>query len=316
MQEIMKKKLQLTYSVLSITLIVAAYFVANELLPALSPVTRLDTVVYHVCENEEVGNVTMHVPDVLAVYQQILTANNGKYPNVLLFPTYAGNWNDEFAWLRDNFGGVNGIPIMLEVFCPAGDPYFQLNITQISAVMERCNVKWLRFAEVLSICIDKNVTFPTEYVSTVLSFCRNHNLKLFWTEWKVDHPPDIETFFAIKNCIKGFEDVVTVSFSTNSGEMEPANGFAYMNSLFPHWGGSVQSWYWETLLRKEKNETVIDEEESRNMPISILINHALLCQKMGAEVIQFEPYWYFFVDTDGKARESLGLIHNYLNMAS
>jgi hypothetical protein len=309
--------LSITYSVLSISIIIAAYFVANGLLPAFNPVTRLDTIVYHVCENEEVGNVTMHVPNVAAVYQQILAANNGKYPNVLLFPTYAGNWDDEFAWLRDNFGGVNGIPIMFEVFCPGDNNFFKLTPEQISAVIDVCNVKWLRFAEVISFSLNEtqNFPFPTEYVSNILSFCRDHNLRLFWTEWKVDHP-GVQTFQAIKNYIKGFEDIVTVSFSTNSGEMEPAEGFAYMNSLFPHWGGSVQSWYYETRLRSrlENYSGPVIEEESRNMPISLLLNHALLCRKMGAEVIQFEPYWYFFGDTDGKARESLNLIHYYLNM--
>jgi hypothetical protein len=156
--------------------------------------------------------------------------------------------------------------------------------------------------------------FPTQYVSDILNFCKNQNLKLFWTEWKVDHPPDIETFKAIQTYISGFEDIVTVSFSTNSGELEPADGFAYMKSLFLHWGGSVQSWYWETRKRSETGGGPIDEEESRYMPIELLIDHALLCRDMGAEVIQFEPYWYFFGDTDGNARARLKLMHNNLNL--
>ena len=307
----MKKKRSIIFVILAIAVIVGAYFIADWLGPV--PI-RLDTIVYHVCENEQIGNVTIRVPDVNAVYQQILAANNSTYPNVLLFPTYAGSWEDELAWLTDNFGGVNGIPIMLEVFCPANSTVFRLTTDQISAVMKVCNVKWLRFAEVISICIDYNLTFPTEYVSTVLNFCREHDLKLFWTEWKADHPPDVQTFKAIQTHISGFEDIVTVSFSTNSEDLEPANGFAYLRNLFVHWGGSVQSWYWETRHRLDTGGGVIDEEESRNMPVSLLIDHALLCRKMGAEVIQFEPYWYFFGDTDGEARESLSLMHYCLNL--
>ena len=303
----MKKKQAVLVAVLAIALIVGAYFVAGWMAPV--PI-KLDTIVYHVCENEEIGNVTMHVPNVTDVYQQILTANNNTYPNILLFPTYAGTWEDELAWLTNNFGGANGIPIMLEVFYSVNlteNPVCSLTTTQISAAMEVCNVKWLRFAEVVSRHIEYNLTFPDEYVKTILSFCRDHNLKLFWTEWKAG------TFEEIKTYISGFENITTVSFSTNSGEMEPADGFAHVKDLFLHWGGSVQSWYWETWLREKNGDGPIDEEESRNMPIQLIIDHALLCRKMGAEVIQFEPYWYFFGDTDGKARESLALMHSSLN---
>lgn len=310
----MKKEQSIVCAILAIVLVVGAYFIANWLSPV--PI-RLDTIVYHVCENEQVGNVTIHVPNATAVYQQILAANNNTYPNILLFPTFAGTWEDELAWLTDNFGGVNGIPIMLEVFCsvsPSSNSTFQLTTAQISAVMKVCNVKWLRFAEVTSFCIENNLTFPTEYVSTILNFCKDHNLKLFWTEWKKDSPPNVLTFKAIQTYISGFENITTVSFSTNSGEMEPAEGFAYMNSLFAHWGGSVQSWHYETRLREENGGGPINKEESRNMNISLMIEHALLCRKMGAEVIQFEPYWYFFGDTDGNARGSLKLMHYYLNL--
>ena len=306
----MKKKQLTICIVLATVLVIGIYLIARRLLPAPKPIgneIELDTIVYHVCENKNVSGIIIHVPNVTAVYHQVLTANANKYPNILLFPTYAGSWKDEVAWLTNNFGGVNGIPIMLEVFCP-GTPVFQLTIDQISAVMAVCNVKWLRFAEVIAVHRDYNLTFPTEYVSAILNFCKNHNLKLFWTEYKVDN-----VFQKIKSYTSGFEDIVTVSFSTNSGELEPADGFALVESLFSHWGGSIQSWYWETRHRSESDGGQIDENESRNMPISLMIDHVQLCRNMGAEVIQFEPYWYFFGDTDGEARESLKLIHYYLN---
>ena len=309
----MKKKQLTICAILAIVLIVGAYFIASRMQPA-SPVPnpteneiKLDTLVYHVCENQKIGNSIMHIPNVTAVYQQILTANANKYQNILLLPGYGGSWADELAWLAANFGGADGIPIMLEVFCP-GTPVFQLTIDQISDAMAVCNVKWLRFAEVISWCRDRNLAFPTDYVSDILNFCKNHNLKLFWNEYSID-----DVFQKIKSYTSGFEDTVTVSFSTNSGEMEPADGFAHVKSLFSHWGGSVQSWYWETRHRSETGAGPIKEEESRNMPISLMIDHALLCRNMGAEVIQFEPYWYFFGDTDGKAKENLEIMHYHLN---
>jgi len=307
----MQKKQSMLYAFSAIILIFGAFFLANMMLlvPTDEAVIRLDTIVYHVCEHKNLGDTMIHVPNVTDVYQQILTANNNTYPNVLLFPTYEGTWEDGFSWITDNFGGANGVPIMLEVLCSGNltvTPVFNLTTIQILDVMEKCNVKWLRFAEVVSRHIELNLPFPREYVSTILNFCREHNLKLFWTEWKA------ETFNEIKNYISGFEDIVTVSFSTNSQDLEPKEGFTDVRELFLHWGGSVQSWYYETRHRLGTGGQM-DEEESRNMPVSLLIDHASVCRNMGAEVIQFEPYWYFFGDTDGKARESLSLIHHNLN---
>ena len=116
------------------------------------------------------------------------------------------------------------------------------------------------------------------------------DLKLFWTEWKA------ETFKAIQTYIKGYEDIVTVSFSTNSGDLEPADGFMQVSKMFQHWGGSVQAWYWTTRYGPDP----------LNMPISLLIQHALSAKNIGAEILQFEPYWYFF--DNGQANENLKLL--------
>ena len=78
-------------------------------------------------------------------------------------------------------------------------------------------------------------------------------------------------------------------------------------------GGSVQSWYYETQIRMQTGSSVINETESKNMPVDLLVEHAIACRNIGAEVIQFEPYWYFFGDKDGKAREILKLVHDSLN---
>jgi hypothetical protein len=42
------------------------------------------------------------------------------------------------------------------------------------------------------------------------------------------------------------------------------------------------------------------------MPISLLIQHALSAKNIGAEILQFELYWYFF--DNGQAKENLKLL--------
>jgi cell division protein FtsL len=256
--------------------------------------SELKTLVFHVSEKGE-GYTWGHIPDVNYTYNQI-TFNNTY--NVLLKPEYKGNenWTETLAWLTANFGGVNGIPIMLDVFSGGDDPTpsLMLSTNDILAAMAACNVQWLAINEVVSWHIEHEQPFPTEYVTTIFNFCREHNLKAFWTEWKVD------TFKAIQTYIAGFEDIVTVSFSTNSGDLEPADGFMLISTTFQHWGGSIQAWYWTTRY----------DSDPLNMPISLLIQHALSAKNIGTEVIQFEPYWYFF--DNGEAKENLKLLETML----
>jgi uncharacterized coiled-coil protein SlyX len=254
--------------------------------------SRLETLVFHVCE--KTGSI--HIPDVDAVYQQILALNT--MYNVLVLPEHNGhaNWTEELVWLTANFGGQQGIPIMLDIF-GGGDgptPTPMLSTNDILAAMAVSNVKWLKFAEVMSWHIEHDQPFPNAYVASILEFCRTNRLKLFWTEWKT------ETFKAIQTYITGYEDIVTVSFSTNSQDLEPAAGFLLLNKMFQHLGGSIQAWYWTTRY----------DSDLLNMPISSLIQHALSAKNMGAEILQFEPYWYFF--DNGQAKENLKLLETML----
>jgi archaellum component FlaC len=258
--------------------------------------SKLQTLAFHVCEKGE-GYTWGHIPDVNYTCNQILALNNNTY-SVLLLPEYKGhkNWTEELSWISANFGGVSGIPIMLDVFGggPGETPTPQLSTDDILAAMAVANVQWLRFAEVVSWHIEQSLPFPTEYVTGILNFCRANGLKLFWTEWKV------ETFKAIQTYIVGYEDIVTVAFSTNSGDLEPADGFMLVSKMFQHWGGSVQAWYWTTRY----------DSDPLNMPISLLIQHALSAKNIGAEILQFEPYWYFF--DNGQANENLKLLETIL----
>jgi hypothetical protein len=47
------------------------------------------------------------------------------------------------------------------------------------------------------------------------------------------------------------------------------------------------------------------------MPASLLVKHALSAKSIGSEVLQFEPYWYFF--DNGEARETLKLLETMLS---
>jgi hypothetical protein len=63
----------------------------------------------------------------------------------------------------------------------------------------------------------------------------------------------------------------------------------------PHWGASVQSWY-----KVHPNDT----EERDDLDIDIVAEYAKLARNMGAETVQFEPYWYFF-DNSSEPKETM-----------
>lgn len=261
----------------------------------MSKSSELRTLVFHVCEKGE-GYNWGHLPDVNYTYNQILTLNNGTY-DVLLLPEYRGNenWTETFVWFTENF---SKIPIMLPVFEGGlyDYPIMKLTFDQISEVMTTCNVRWLRISEIVSWHLEQNLTFPFDYVTSILNFARAHSLRVQWSEWKVTD----DVFQRIQSYIAGFEDIVTVVFQTNSGDLEPADGFALVSKMFQNWGGSVQSWYWTTRYGSEPLD----------MPVSLLVQHALAAKNIGAEILQFEPYWYFF--DNGEPKENLKLLMTML----
>lgn len=263
----------------------------------------LETLVFHVSEKGE-DYTYARLPNATYTYNQILSLNNDVY-EIMLLPEYKGNinWTEELSWIAVNFGGKNGIPIMLDVF-GGGEgttPTPMLTTEQITAAMAVANVTYLRIAEVMSWHIEKQRAFPTSYVTELLDFCRANNLKLFWTEWKTDYPTkNVETFTAIQTIIEGYEDMVTISFSTNSNELEPTDGFLLLNEMFSKWGASIQPWYWNT----NHNANLMD------MPPSLLLEHTLSAKGVNSKIIQFEPYWYFF--NNGEPNDNLKLIMTML----
>jgi hypothetical protein len=264
---------------------------------------ELQTLIFHVSQ-KSTSDYWAQVPNVTDSYSKTAALFNGKY-NVLLLPEYNGhaNWTEELAWLRSNFGGKSGVPIVLDVFC-GGDgtsPTPQLSIADIEAALACCNVKYLRISEVVSWHFEHNLPFPTDYVTSVLQLCRSKGLGLIWTEWRPDSSPGIQTFTAIQGYISGYEDIVTASFSTNSGILEPIQGYTELCAQFQHWGASVQAWYWTTRYGGNPMD----------MPVSVLLQHTLEARNMGAELIEFEPYWYFY--TNGQPNQNLKQLQTLLS---
>ena len=250
------------------------------------------TLVFHVCEKGE-GYSWGHLPNATDTYNQILTLDNYTH-RILLLPEFQGhlNWTQELVWITDTFGGKNGVPIILDVFGGGNEtsPIPMLTIEQISEVMAVANVQALRIAEVVSWHIGNHRVFPTDYLTSMLAFSKENNLAVFWTEWKK------EGFTEVQNYTVDYQDTVTVSFSTNSGDLEPIDGFLYLQQLFPKWGASIQAWYWETN----------HDSNLENMRSSLLLEHSLSAKGLGANIIQFEPYWYFF--DNGTANRNLELL--------
>jgi len=260
----------------------------NGVIAALNKPSNVETLVFHVCEKGE-GYIWGRLPNANYTYSQVLKLNNGTY-EVLLLPEYKGNlnWTETFAWLKSNF---SGIPISLSIFegGPNEAPNLRLAVAEIWDAVSALDVRELRIGEIVSWHIEHGLPFPVDWVRGVLSFARLADLRVVWSEWKVGD----NVFRQVSTYIDGFEDIVTVAFQTNSGDLEPANGFELVNDLFPHWGGSIQSWYWDT--RKLGNETA--------MPATLFMQHALEAGNMGAESLQFEPYWYLF--ENGEPNENL-----------
>ncbi len=291
----------------SLMLLVAANVTQNQIIARLEgevtllqqKVDSLKTLVFHVCEKGP-DYPYARVSNASDIYHQLLAYNKDTY-EVLLMPEYNGyhTWEETVVWLTDNFGGPEGIPIMLCVFGGgennvAAAP--KLTIEQIDEAMKVANVRWLRIAEVCSWHIEHEQAFPTAYVEDLLEFAKENNLKVFWAEWKNDYlNKNHETFTQIKTVIRCYEDVVTVAFATNSGELEPVDGFLKLKDMFQNWGASIQAFYWDTR-----------GEDLMFMPASLLLEHTFTAKELGAQIIQFEPYWYFF--TNEEINENLMLL--------
>ncbi len=257
--------------------------------------SKLQTLVFHVSEKGQ-NYAWGRLPNVTYTYNQISSLNNNKY-NILLLPEYGddSNWTATFAWLKQNFAHI---PIVLSVFEGGltNAPNRKLTIDQIMEVVTVLDVRELRLGEIISWYMSNLQPFPVDYVTSLLNFTRTHSLRLEWSEWQTEYG----TYSRIQSYIKGYEDIVTVTFQTNNKNVEPWDGFLLTSETFQHWGGSIQSWYWQE--RSYGSEF--------DMPTSVLLQQTLAARKLGAETLEFEPYWYLF--DNGLLRENLQILMTVL----
>ena len=242
---------------------------------------KLQTVVWHVSYKGD-GSGFGNTDNFTDTYNDL---KNGTAYNVLLTPELPRNldWNTQLAWFKDNFTGIPLCVTMIEF--NETSPLVNMTAEQLGQVVNVSDVEMVRIHELVGWCMGQNVPVPVEYVRNVLSFCRAHGIGVFWNEWKNTD----QVWKQIADCIVGYEDIVTVSYGTNNVFSEPAAGYMSVRERFTHWGASVQPWYWQ--VRYNVDPT--------NMPVGLLTWHALLAKNMGAEVLQFEPSWYFF-DNNGQ----------------
>ena len=250
---------------------------------------ELKTLVFDVCWKGE-GYTFGLCSDFSRVYDYLDSLTDYE---VIITPEFEGNLN--FAEMLDFFvANVSDVPIALPAFGGGltSAPELNLSAAQVAqAFLVLPNMKMVMFDELISWHLANNRTIPIDNIRSILAFCRSNNLRVMWSEWQVGE----EVFLPLRECIAGYEDIVTVLFQTNNKDVEPLEGYAAVRD-FDHWGASDQSWWW-------RERGFGDEAD---MPISLFVQHAVTAKNMGAEIIQFEPYWYLY--DDDAPKELLGVL--------
>jgi len=252
----------------------------------------LKTIIIHGCIKTD-SNISF--PDVANTYKQL--RNSFAPYEVMILPEYNGNlnWTETLQWISTDFTGDS---LCLSAFeggeDKLPDPNVKLGIEEIEEAMAISDVKMVRFAELISWYMGnapQDLFSVINETRSILEFCKSKNLKVLWNEWKISY----NVLPVLKSILSGYEDIVTFAYQTNNEFNEPFIGYLYATQ-FKHWGASVQSWYWE--------EQGFGLEG--DMPLDLMVEHAVLARNMGAEIIQLEPYWYFF--EDGEPLETIRTI--------
>jgi len=259
----------------------------------------LETIIFHVCEKGETSDFG-RLPNATYVLNQIKNLTDSY--EVLFLPEYVGNlnWTETYAWLLEKFGNEE---IVLSTFEGGEDefPNVMLEITQLSQAVQTLNVKMLRIAEIQRFYMNISQPLPVEWIGEVLYFARTNNLGVVWSEWKLG----ADVYPNVTRAIEGFEDIVTFTFQTNDEYHEPFEGYLDASNTFVHWGASVQPWYY------------VDHDlgDLMDMPPMLMVEHLVQALNRGAEIVQFEPYWYFF-DNYGEPYEAFNLLKKVFSTAA
>jgi hypothetical protein len=226
---------------------------------------------FHIKNDPVNGPVT--VGKVAAVYGALTKVASPLGFGVGLEPQCVDTWQNQLSYLRE----FAKIPVMLNVW--TSDNSYSITVDQIMQAMAYCPIKYLRFHEVMSYYANTINTAATQtYIRSILDFSKAYGIPLFWNEW------DTSTYPAIANIISGYEDNVLVSFGTNNINVQA--GFAALQQ-FKRRAASIQSWYWSTLNGGKPGYEF-------TMPPTLMAQFTLEAFKAGCEIVQYEPYSYFF----------------------
>ena len=247
-------------------------------------------VIVHFAEKGNSSDIISHCPNPAYTYNLTKAGFAGKEAWVI--PELEGNQNltARCEWLAENF---NGIPVVIDAFEGGSNPtpMVMLSTADLEQIMQVANVTAIRIPELISWYMGRNITDPTAWtgwVQNTFNFALSHDLKIFWSEWKIGS--DIEEPTNVT--LAGYEDKITRLYQTNNQYQHPQIGYGIIQT-YPHWGASVQSWWVD-----ENNVPHYD------LPLEYVELYATLARNMGARVIQFEPYWYFFDET-GEPTETM-----------
>ena len=241
----------------------------------------IPTMFFHIKNDPVLGPIT--VGKVSKVYGAITKLANPLGYGIGLEPQCRSSWSDQLSYLQE----FRQIPVMLNVW--TSDDAYSITTDQISQAMQICPVKYLRFHEVMSYYAGTiNSAATQSYIQSILAFSKANGIPLFWNEW------DTSTYPAIANIIKGYENNVLVSFGTNNINVQA--GFQALQA-FKRKAASIQSWYWSTLNGNQPGYEFV-------MPPALMAQFTLQAFQAGCEIIQYEPYSYFF---DGNANPIVSL---------
>lgn len=222
-------------------------------------------------------------------YTYELTKAGFKGKEVWVIPEWEGNLNltARIEWLAGTF---SGIPLVIDVF-EGGEnptPSVKMTIADLEQIMRIGNVTAIRIPELISWYLDREIDDSNvwiDWVHSMFDFALSHNLNVYWSEWKLG--PYIEPL--TNATLAGYEDKITYLYQTNNQYQHPMIGYVVARQ-YPHWGASVQGWW-------------VDKQDAPhdNLPLRYVELYATLARNLGAETIEFEPYWYFFENGEPKA---------------
>jgi hypothetical protein len=241
---------------------------------------------FHVKHDPQNGYNTIN--KIQQIYQYLRSVNHTGL-NVGIELQITGDWATQQSYLQK----CAGIPIMLNAI--TSDDRYILHVDEIERAATVCPVKVLRFHEILSYY---RQDLPLDLIFDVLNCAKNVlKIPVFWNEW------DINTYPILAQIIQGYEDTVIVSFGTNNAWLEPIQGYQYLQQ-FKRKGASIQGWYWY-----ERHNRINGTE--LQMPPQLMVQFTQQAFQAGCEMIQYEPYNYFFNGTQPNENLSIVLGEKY-----